>query len=63
MIKDSWLSNVIFTTVQTHVDLSSVRLTGVNGDFNTTDLAAVINTDQTNEVTVRSWLDRAGISP
>lgn len=57
MIKDSWLSNVHFTTVQTHVDLSAVRQT--SGDFNTADLSQAVNTSQTNEITVRAWLEKA----
>ncbi|KAF8455030.1 P-loop containing nucleoside triphosphate hydrolase protein [Kalaharituber pfeilii] len=58
MIKENWLVNVMFTMVQTHVDLSSVRVT--KGDFNLADLSYAVNTPQTNEITVRSWLEKAG---
>lgn len=57
MIKDGWLSNVIFTTVKSHADLSSVKLTA--GDFQTKALSEAVNTEKTNLVTVRSWLTRA----
>lgn len=57
MIEDNWLSPVKFTTVKTNVDLSRVRSTG--GDFTIGDLAAVVNTEQANEVTVRSWMHKA----
>lgn len=58
MIKDNWLTNVMFTTVQTHVDLSAVKQT--RGDFNTADLSRAVNTNQTNDITVRSWMEKAG---
>ena len=58
MIKDKYLSDVSFTTVHTHVDLSNVRATG--GDFNISDLSAAVNTDKANEVTVRAWMEKAG---
>ncbi|QSZ33150.1 hypothetical protein DSL72_002736 [Monilinia vaccinii-corymbosi] len=58
MIEDNWLSGVIFTTVQSKADISSVRK-GPNGDFQTGELSAIINTDQINELTVRSWFAKA----
>ncbi|KAI9789169.1 MAG: hypothetical protein M1816_006301 [Peltula sp. TS41687] len=58
MIEDSWLANVIFTTVQSKADISKVKK-GANGDFQAGDLSRAINTDQTNEITVRAWLARA----
>jgi len=57
MIKEHWLSNVIFTTVKSHADLSSVKLTA--GDFQTKALSEAVNTEKTNLITVRSWLTRA----
>lgn len=54
MIEDKWLSGVLFTTVQSKADVSSVRK-GPNGDFQTGELSQVVNTDQINELTVRSW--------
>lgn len=46
----------------THVDLSSVR-DASTGDFNLSDLERAVNTKETNNVTVRSWLQKAGKSP
>lgn len=58
MIGEKWLADAVFTTVQSHVDLSKVGDAG-NGDFNTKQLSAAVNTDQTNEITVEAWLSRA----
>lgn len=58
MIEDNWLANVIFTTVQSKADVSKVKK-GANGDFQAGDLSKAVNTDQTNEITVRAWLARA----
>ncbi|KAJ8061819.1 hypothetical protein OCU04_009612 [Sclerotinia nivalis] len=58
MIEDNWLSGVIFTTVQSKADVSSVRK-GPNGDFQTGELSQVVNTDEINELTVRSWFAKA----
>ncbi|KAF5871013.1 putative dead deah box helicase protein [Botrytis fragariae] len=58
MIEDKWLSGVIFTTVQSKADISSVKK-GPNGDFQTGELSQVVNTDQINELTVRSWFAKA----
>ncbi|PQE29107.1 DEAD DEAH box helicase protein [Rutstroemia sp. NJR-2017a BBW] len=58
MIEDNWLSDVIFTTVQSTADVSSVRQ-GANGDFQSGDLSEAVNTDQINELTVRSWFAKA----
>lgn len=58
MISENWLSNVQFTTVQTHVDLSAVRES--RGDYNLADLSLAVNTSQTNNITARAWLEKAG---
>lgn len=58
MIEDKWLSDVIFTTVQSHADISRVKK-GPSGDFQAGDLSKVVNNDETNEITVRAWLSRA----
>ncbi|TVY90397.1 putative mitochondrial ATP-dependent helicase [Lachnellula willkommii] len=55
MIGEKWLSDVIFTTVQTKADVSKVKK-GANGDFKPGELSEVVNTDEINKVTVRSWL-------
>ncbi|KAI9824423.1 MAG: hypothetical protein M1832_001958 [Thelocarpon impressellum] len=59
MIGEKWLSNVIFTTVQSKADVSRVRA-GANGDFQSGELSRAVNTDQANDITVRAWLARAG---
>ncbi|TRX98324.1 hypothetical protein FHL15_000969 [Xylaria flabelliformis] len=58
MIGEKWLSDVIFTTVESTADITKVR-SGANGDFQPGELSKVINTDQINEITVRSWLAKA----
>lgn len=58
MIGEKWLSDVIFTTVQSKADISRVKR-GANGDFQPGELSQVINTDAINEITVRSWLEKA----
>ena len=58
MIGEKWLSNVLFTTVKSTADLSRVS-NGANGDFLSSSLSRAVNTDETNELAVRSWLARA----
>ncbi|EEP81499.1 conserved hypothetical protein [Uncinocarpus reesii 1704] len=58
MIGENWLAHAIFTTVQSHVDLSNVK-NAPNGDFQTKQLSAAVNTEKTNEITVKAWLSRA----
>lgn len=58
MIEEKWLSDVIFTTVQTKADISKVRK-GVNGDFATSELSRAVNTEAINEITFRSWYAKA----
>jgi ATP-dependent helicase IRC3 len=58
MIDENWLSDVVFTTVEIKADLNKVG-TGVGGDFNTGALSTVINTDETNELVIRTWLAKA----
>lgn len=57
MIGEKWLSKVIFTTVRTDADISRVRLS--NGDFQASELSRQVNTDQVNEIAVRSWMHKA----
>lgn len=58
MIGEKWLSNVIFTTVQSKADLSRVKK-GSSGDFQVGSLSKAVNTTATNQITVRAWLARA----
>lgn len=58
MILDKWLCNVIFTTVKTNANLKRVR-TSSTGDFLASALSKVVNTNETNELIVRSWMAKA----
>ncbi|KAI9805974.1 MAG: hypothetical protein M1825_000588 [Sarcosagium campestre] len=58
MIGDKWLSDAIFTTVSSNVDISRVKR-GAGGDFQPSELSKAVNTDQANDLTVRAWLSRA----
>ncbi|PGG96101.1 hypothetical protein AJ79_09727 [Helicocarpus griseus UAMH5409] len=58
MIGEKWLADAVFTTVNSKADLSKVR-DAPNGDFQTGQLSAAVNTDAINEITVRAWLSRA----
>lgn len=58
MIGEKWLSDVVFTTVESTADISRVK-SGSNGDFQPGELSKVVNTKHINEVTVRSWLAKA----
>ncbi len=59
MIADKWLTDVVFTTVESSANLSKVK-SGAFGDFQTGELSRVVNTEQVNDVTVRSWMAKAG---
>ncbi|KAI1437172.1 P-loop containing nucleoside triphosphate hydrolase protein [Xylaria sp. CBS 124048] len=58
MIGEKWLSDVIFTTVESTADISKVK-NGANGDFLASELSKIVNTDRINEIIVRTWLARA----
>jgi ATP-dependent helicase IRC3 len=58
MIGEKWLSDVVFTTVESKADISKVKR-GATGDFKAAELSRAVNTDQINEITVRSWLTKA----
>lgn len=58
MIDENWLSDVVFTTVEIKADLTKVG-SGVGGDFQTGALSTVINTEETNELVVKTWLAKA----
>ncbi|KUI53845.1 Putative mitochondrial ATP-dependent helicase irc3 [Cytospora mali] len=60
MIDEKWLTGVIFTTVKSTADITKVKKQSGGGDFVTSELSRAVNTDQVNEVTVRSWLAKAG---
>ncbi|KAF2024102.1 DEAD/DEAH box helicase-like protein [Setomelanomma holmii] len=58
MIDENWLSDVVFTTVELKADLTKV-VSGANGDFQTAALTKVINTNETNELVVKTWIAKA----
>ena len=58
MMEEKWLSDVIFTTVKSQANLSRVKKTA-SGDFQVSDLSRAVNTNETNETTVRTWKARA----
>ena len=58
MIGEKWLSDVIFTTVRSEADISRVKKASF-GDFMLGELSRAVNTDETNDITVRAWLARA----
>lgn len=58
MIGEKWLSDVMFTTVESKADVSKVKR-GATGDFQTGELSRAVNTNHINEMTVRSWLAKA----
>ncbi|KPM36411.1 hypothetical protein AK830_g10143 [Neonectria ditissima] len=58
MISEKWLSDVIFTTVESTANLRQVKSNNF-GDFQAGELSKVVNTDKINDITVRSWLAKA----
>jgi ATP-dependent helicase IRC3 len=59
MIEENWLSDVLFTTVEMKTDLRKIG-TGASGDFQIGALSKAINTEQTNQLVVKTWLAKAG---
>ncbi|KAH9880221.1 hypothetical protein IAQ61_000510 [Plenodomus lingam] len=58
MIEENWLTDVLFTTVEIKADLTKVS-TGANGDFQTAALSQAINTNETNDLVIRTWSAKA----
>jgi ATP-dependent helicase IRC3 len=58
MIGEKWLSDVLFTTVTSHVDLSKVKA-NASGDYSLGSLSRACNTREANDITVRTWLAKA----
>ena len=54
------LCDVRFTVAPAEMNLSRVSTNRTDGDFNATQLAEVVNTDDLNEEIVRVWRERAG---
>ncbi|KAK4100870.1 P-loop containing nucleoside triphosphate hydrolase protein [Parathielavia hyrcaniae] len=61
MIGEKWLSDVVFTTVDSRVDLSKVKRKGKggSGDFDADSLSRAVNTVELNDIVVRAWLAKA----
>lgn len=61
MIGEKWLSDVIFTTVESKADLSKVKKKGKggSGDFDTKSLSKAVNTAELNDIVVRAWFAKA----
>ena len=58
MIGEKWLSDVVFTTVESKANISKVK-DSPTGDFALRDLADAVNTPETNEITFQAWKQRA----
>ncbi|PWY91594.1 DEAD/DEAH box helicase [Aspergillus sclerotioniger CBS 115572] len=58
MIDEKWLSNAFFTTVRSEANLSRVRKDKF-GDFALSSLSEAVNTNKSNDITVRAWLANA----
>ncbi|KAH6856720.1 P-loop containing nucleoside triphosphate hydrolase protein [Chaetomium sp. MPI-CAGE-AT-0009] len=61
MISEKWLSDVVFTTVESKADLSGVRRKGKggSGEFETESLSRAVNTVELNDIVVRAWFAKA----
>jgi ATP-dependent helicase IRC3 len=59
MIGEKWLADVLFTTVKSRADLSTVKTTK-DGDFATAQLSKAVNTPHNNEITFKTWQVEAG---
>ena len=58
MVEEKWLTNALFTTVDTKADLTKVRR-GVGGDFLSSSLSKVMNNSKINNLIVQAWMTRA----
>lgn len=61
MIGEKWLSDVVFTTVESKADLSKVKRRGKggSGEFDTESLSRAVNTVELNDIVVRAWMAKA----
>ena len=61
MIGDKWLSDVVFTTVESKADLSKVKRKGKggSGEFDTDSLSKAVNTVELNDIVIRTWFAKA----
>ena len=61
MIGEKWLSDVVFTPVESKADLSKVKRRGKggSGEFDTESLSRAVNTVELNDIVVRAWMAKA----
>lgn len=59
MIGEKWLCPIRFTSIKADIDLSNVKLSNLNSDFQTASLASVVNTPVVNKLVLKAWIDRA----
>lgn len=61
MIGEKWLSDVVFTTVESKADLSKVKRKGKggSGEFDTDSLSKAVNTVELNDIVIRTWFAKA----
>ena len=63
MIEGKWLADVLFTTVESSVDLSRVKSRrgggSGGGDFEIASLSRAVNSDENNDLAVRTWSSKA----
>lgn len=58
MIGEKWLADAVFTTVKSGANLSKVKKDAF-GDFAIQALSEAVNTDNSNNITVRAWMANA----
>ncbi|GAA5947523.1 hypothetical protein JCM3775_003328 [Rhodotorula graminis] len=61
LVRGKWLSDISFTTVHLDgaVDLSQVAVSDKTGDFKPASLSLALNSDATNELVVKAYLENA----
>lgn len=60
MLQAGWLAPARFTTIKAKIQLSECAVSERTGDFVAKGLSGKVNTEEVNELVVRTWLDRAG---
>lgn len=59
MIEEKWLVDIIFTTVKSKANLSSIKSSS-GGDFNVDQLSRAVNTPDNNQIAFNAWRSQAG---
>lgn len=60
MLQAGWLAPARFTTIKAKIQLAECAVSERTGDFAAKGLSGKVNTEEVNELVVRTWLDRAG---